>query len=784
MTRFAHRSLLALALSAPAAPWTVAEPVAEIAVTERGVIGVSAWDLQRAGIDPGEIPVAELGVTCAGVRVASSVQDVNGDGLFNGADVVVFFGQTLRDEGIYRNRHTDKNVYLLERWVEGVMPPAPSERLPRLGPGRPLPDSPVSLQRRVHIERDAGWADKFATWREAATDFTYMSTLDFLRHSERTVPFDAPGVDRHAGAPFSVAVMLFGRSSASRFRHQGVTDHSVIVELNGQRIGLVEWDGVTEGYEVLTGLDPRLLRVRGNEMVFRLNRRERVDIDVVHIDWFEVQYPTFAALTEDQAEFAIPGPSAGQTFEITGLTSADIHLLSLTRETVLPVEVHAEPSGTYGARFTAPCDDGLYAIATRQGLSRPASVEAFTTAMPASPAEGIDYLIITHSLFRPEADRLAEFRAGQGMRTMVLDIDDVYDAANFGIPHPDAIREALRRIVQTWPAPALRHVVLMGDASWDHHRISSANPTFIPTHYYHSGEGEYSSDAHFAIYDDQDAIPQVAIGRLPVKTPEEARGAVDKIIAYEQDLAAAGAEGDTGWRHRIIFAASDNPMYRDFLDRAVERFIEGNFELQRAYANDESPLDCTQMILDAFAEGVSFVSYVGHGARYIWQTGTTMARRASDYEANFNPQYVDQLDNSPRLPIVFGITCFTNNFDNPDPRNCIGEKLVLSPAGGAIACIATSSYSYVHSDLAFCDLLFDVLFTDEPQRVGDLFLGALQRPSTPRDVRQMFILLGDPAATLPLTPLPGAPGPRPEADASEASGEAPEIPLPASSEII
>jgi hypothetical protein len=178
--------------------------------------------------------------------------------------------------------------------------------------------------------------------------------------------------------------------------------------------------------------------------------------------------------------------------------------------------------------------------------------------------------------------------------------------------------------------------------------------------------------------------------------------------------------------------------------------------------------------VDEINSGLAFLSYVGHGARYVWQTGTTLARRAADYDANFNPDRVEDLHNGNMLPIVFGITCFTNNFDNPAARNCIGEKMVLHPNGGALASIATSSYSYVHSDLIFCDLIFSTLFEDRPERIGDLLLAALRNERTPRDVRRMFLLLGDPAARMALVPLPEgrsavAGTPSPEANSAQES---------------
>jgi peptidase C25-like protein len=755
----AHRSLaVAAALVTGAIASVSAEPLAEITVTERGVHAVRAWDFEEAGLDLEGLLTEEIGVTCLGARQACVIEDLDDNGLFDGADRLIFFGQRLRDERVYRYRHADENIYLLERWPEDEVPPL-EPRPAALGPTHARPcEAPVGIQRNTHFEEDRFWSGRFGyRGEELSTDFSFWGEVNFLRGVTREFTFNLPGVDSRADSVFSLTISLFGRSAASQGRNQGVTDHSLAVELNGEQVGLIEFDGQTKHTAVLDGLDPGLLRARDNLLALSLNRREDVPIDVIYIDWYEIQASIRPVMTGGQMEITLPGPSAEGAFSVEGLTSSDVYLFCLTTNTMLPVDVERDMTGTHTVSFTARCDDGIYAIAQGQDLIEPAGVAPFAPVFELEPEEGAEYVIISHPNFLEAAERLAAHRAEHdGLSTLVVDIEDIYTLFNHGVVHPEALRDGIEHMFTQWPEPTLRYVLLLGDASWDHHCLTSDLPTFIPTHYWPNHQGEYSSDSHFVDFGENER-PEVALGRLPVKTAEEAMGVVDKIITYEEQIAADDPDNPAAWRHRIIFTASDRELYRNFLDEAVEEHIEGNFDLRRAYASNASPIDCTQQVVDAFNDGVAFVSYVGHGARYVWQTGTTLANSAADYEANFNPERVDELFNVPMLPIVFGITCFTNNFDNPAELNCIGEKLILSPEGGAVAVLATSSYSYIHSDLAFCDLLFETLFeAEEPLRVGDLVLQALQKPRVGRDVRRMFLLLGDPASQVPLVPLPGA----------------------------
>jgi hypothetical protein len=523
------------------------------------------------------------------------------------------------------------------------------------------------------------------------------------------------------------------------------------VALNGEELGVVNFDGAAEHRALLENVPTSLLRSTGNELTITLNERPEVHAESLMFDWVEIQYPTPSFLASDMAELAIPGAVTGQTFELQGIASDRVHLFCLSNNSVVPVETQIDVTGGLTASFTAPCDNGLYAIATSDRFLSPSGVEPFAPELPLVPDHPVDHLIITHGDFRSAADRLAQHRREHGgLSSMVVDVQDIYDRFNHGIISSEALRDGLRHVWQTWPEPKPRYVLLIGDASWDWHQLESSVPNFIPTHFYPTNGPDYASDSHFAMVDDEQ-IPRFAVGRLPTKTLEEADGVVDKLIAYDLEMERERVAGEVGdWRRRIIFAASDNPRYRNFLNKAVETHIEGRFELTRAYADDESPLDCTQALVDAFNGGVSFVSYVGHGARGVWQTATSMARTTADYEANFRPSRVDDLHNATQLPIVFGITCFTNNFDNPSPVNCIGERLVLSPSGGAIACIGTSSYSYISSDLIMCDALFEALFEDGVTRVGDMYLNAIGRDRVSAEIRKMFIVLGDPASAIPI----------------------------------
>ncbi|MEW6356547.1 MAG: C25 family cysteine peptidase [Planctomycetota bacterium] len=147
---------------------------------------------------------------------------------------------------------------------------------------------------------------------------------------------------------------------------------------------------------------------------------------------------------------------------------------------------------------------------------------------------GADYVIITHALFEAEAKRLALHRTTQGRRAVVVDVEDVFDEFSFGERDPAAIHRFLAHAYHTW-SPGVRQAVLLGDGAI----CSGSDGDLIPAHVEQIGPLATASDSWFGCVDGDDLLPDVAVGRLPVRNLAEARAVVQKLIQH--DLKPAGA---------------------------------------------------------------------------------------------------------------------------------------------------------------------------------------------------------------------------------------------------
>ena len=100
----------------------------------------------------------------------------------------------------------------------------------------------------------------------------------------------------------------------------------------------------------------------------------------------------------------------------------------------------------------------------------------------------------------------------------------------FGQKSPFAVRDYLQFATSNWKKPP-RFVLFAGDASYDpKNYLGFGDGDLVPTRLVDTDYMEAASDDWFADFDD-DGVADLAIGRLPVRSPEEAFVLVSKIMA-------------------------------------------------------------------------------------------------------------------------------------------------------------------------------------------------------------------------------------------------------------
>jgi len=367
-------------------------------------------------------------------------------------------------------------------------------------------------------------------------------------------------------------------------------------------------------------------------------------------------------------------------------------------------------------------------------------------------SQGADYIIITHPSFYTDVLPLAAFRAGQGMRVSVVNVHDIYDEFGYGLLDPESIRSFLAYAYAYWQPPAPAYVLLAGDGHYDpldylgHHELE-----YIPPYLDHIDLwiGETFSDNHYALVSGDDKLPDLYIGRLPVKTREETAALVSKLINYETTPVL------DGWNQRVMFISDNSDDGGDFYgysDIIVDNYLPAPYVSDKIYYRSPDPVVSYQRaITSGINDGRLIVSYVGHGMLSQWAS-----------ERLLWAEKLYTLDNANKLPFVVPMTCMEGYIIHPFyPRypttnlSAISERMLRLPTTGSIASFSPGGWGLAAGHDYLERGLFSAIFNDYVAQLGPattqakLYLYA-QTGGAYTDLIETYALLGDPATTLPL----------------------------------
>ncbi len=372
-------------------------------------------------------------------------------------------------------------------------------------------------------------------------------------------------------------------------------------------------------------------------------------------------------------------------------------------------------------------------------------------------------ILVTPAAWREQAERLAKFRRDNDQLTvLVVTTQQVYNEFGSGQADPTAIRDMARYFYLKQP-DKLRYLLLFGDATYDYRNIAGqvnamqlAN--MVPV--YESRESlhpvlSYSSDDYFGFMDaDEGEWPEnnlgdyqldVGVGRLPVKSADEARTIVDKLIRYSSDASITG-----DWQTRVMLVADDGDynIHQQDADQMAklvektapayrpERIFLDDYPQENTANGQKAPV-VNQLINQAVADGRLIINYSGHGG---------IVGLADEQIVTL--QDILSWKNA-RLPLFITATCQFGRYD--DPSVISGAELtLLSRTGGGIGLLTTTRPVYANTNLLLNQAFYNAVFTPvngQMPRLGDV-MRATKNNSLSGPVNRNFALLGDPSLRL------------------------------------
>lgn len=367
-------------------------------------------------------------------------------------------------------------------------------------------------------------------------------------------------------------------------------------------------------------------------------------------------------------------------------------------------------------------------------------------------------VIVTNPLFKEEALRLAQHRQQHtGWNVAVVTTDEIFNEFSSGRQDVTAIRDFTKYLYDK-DQDALKALLLFGRSSYDYKDRVYNNTNYVPT--YESRNSlhpleTYSSDDYFGFLEDSEGTwyedsPEyhsldIGVGRLPVKTVEEAKNVVDKIIYYETNPNTLGQ-----WRNRITFVADDGDVgvHQKQADELAD-FVDTNhpeYNVKKIYLDafrqilkpsGESAPDVNKNIVESIDRGSLIINYTGHGAEKLWAQ-----------ERIFDDFVVEKLTNK-NFPLFVTATCEFGRQDDPAQISS-AELSVLHKDGGAIGMVSTARPVNSSTNFELNKAFYNALFEREDNQsltLGEIF-SRTKNNSISGVANRNFSLIGDPSLTL------------------------------------
>lgn len=463
--------------------------------------------------------------------------------------------------------------------------------------------------------------------------------------------------------------------------------------------------------------------------------------------WYAFDYNRMLRPVNGQLEFTAPPGSPGvpNRFFVRGFDNADIEVFDVSTYRKIEggiVEGDSASGFTISFEDTSTVQRTYIVFASGNQRSVPPLKQKMFQDIRVNP-QGADYIIITHKNFLAQANQLAAHReAVNGVRTKVIDVEDIYDEFNYGQIHTKPMKGFLKYAFEMWLAPAPSYVLLLGDASWDYHRYlgTTVKTNYVPAY------GVPTGDNWFGCFNP--ALPfltSLYIGRIPAEDMTQAQRTVNKIMGFDNYELSE-------WNKNFLFITggvtlSEQAGFNFLADRSVSLYVKPpplgatGLRVSKAtpgYIDGENK----QRLKDLFRSGLGFVSFTGHSGGKIWGVDPGPA---SEFE-----------NTNGRLPFVASVSCNVGGFATPS-NNVFAEDLLLADNRGAIAAWASSSVGYANYGAALTNNWLMNATADSVREFGRLTTNALYRLWTETGSGYITLammnlnpMMGDPMSRLPI----------------------------------
>lgn len=397
-----------------------------------------------------------------------------------------------------------------------------------------------------------------------------------------------------------------------------------------------------------------------------------------------------------------------------------------------------------------------------------------------------EYVVVTTEALAPSFQPLVDWKLKSGVATTMRTLEWIYANYPGGADGPERIRLFLRDAYQYWGTAS---VLIGGDPvdvpiryakSWAW-RTTQGGVDIATDYYYACLDGDWNANGNGTfgeglrngvndVSDETDLVPELHVGRLSVREPEEVASYLQKYFRYvktpvvdeylQRFLCLAEVLFDSGWKPGNcdvcdtcepgdLCARSDGATDAQTVIDTVSASSRGAFwSFTELYERDYwwiergSPnarkLDFPSAIA-ALNQGVNVVFHMGHGDRDRWAIGVDRIEAA----------HLFALTNGTRVSgMAYTINCNSAAVD----YDCSAEGWTLAPNGGGLIYIGSTNLDFPVAARRLQNEFFSRWPGDGRLTPGDAFFESADEFSTlvgetdnvARFLMYSVIFIGDP----------------------------------------
>lgn len=666
-------------------------------------------------------------------------------------------GRYSRSSNIY----TTEGYYFLTQVEPGdttLVEPVPESA------GRPGATNPgKSFWMRLHHEKDLispGQAGPHLV----GEDFRLTKSREFSFDLTDRVDEDMVGVWFET----SFVAKTYGQASTLTFTANGET----VPMLGSDKVPATISDIHYHGSETITR--HTLTSFAGDKLNLKITHESPTTVQGAWLNYISVNYQRKLQLDAD-GQLMFWSNSSAQSL---GNVKKGVHLLDVTT----PQRIYNVDAGDITSDARLEWTGSFTGWRTYVAFNDDARLPSPTYAGPVASqdlhglaSESVpDMVIVCHPSMVAQARRIASLHATDEidpLEVQVVEAEKIYNEFASGMADVSALRKYFKMLWDKGADAApegykskFRYVILMGRASYDNRLITEDVKAFVPfvipwwmggtmRQSLNDTDG-YGTDDFMALLKDNSGSDKglddlcISIGRIPVRTVEEAALYIDKLEQYIK------SPKKTSWKNSVMFLADDGDNGRH-MDQ-TESFIKNMKK------NVDNPLFTNKVYLDSYlreggsypqareamfrllAEGVVWWSFIGH---------------ANDHALTHNNQLTfNDLNNLfyKNVPVFYGATCDFLRWDQNSLSG--GEIMFYERYGGAISIISATRPVYIYENGLLSNAMGRQLGARDTSgrllTVGEIYRRAKNDILTDRGDhlsnpnRLRYVLMGDPAMRL------------------------------------